>query len=81
MRRSSRTTKGSQWLRTTLVQVAWAASHTKRTIFGATYHKWAKRLGKKKALVALGHKILVVIYKLLKEKTTYQERWTAPEAA
>jgi transposase len=80
-RRTGKTTKGSQWLRTVLVQVAWSASHTKGTIFGVTYRRWAKRLGKKKALVALGHKILVLIYKLLKEKTDYQERWTAPEAA
>ena len=49
-RRSGKTTKGSQWLRTTLVQVAWAASHTKETIFSACYHRWAKRMGKKKAL-------------------------------
>jgi transposase len=78
-RRSGKTTKGSQWLRAVLVQVAWSASHTKATIFSATYRRWAKRLGKKKALVALGHKILVVIYKLLKERTVYRELWTAPE--
>jgi transposase len=74
-RRTGRTTKGSQWLRTVLVQVAWSASRTKGTVFSATYRRWAKRLGKKKALVALGHKILVVIYKLLKDGTDYQERW------
>ena len=79
-RRSGKTTKGSQWLRTVLVQVAWAASHTKETIFSATYRRWAKRLGKKKALVALGHKILVTD-KLLKDQTDYQERWIAPEPA
>ena len=50
-RRTGRTTKGSQWLRTTLVQVAWSASHTKETILSATYRRWAKRMGKKKALV------------------------------
>lgn len=73
-RRSSRTTKGSQWLRTTLVQVAWAASHTKRTIFGATYHKWAKRLGKKKALIAVARKILELAYFLLRNGTDYVEK-------
>jgi transposase len=59
-RRGGRTTKGSRWLRTTLVQVAWAASHTKRTFLGATYQRWAKRMGKKKALIAVAHKILVL---------------------
>jgi len=79
-RRSGKTSKGSQWLRTTLVQVAWAASHTKETIFSACYHRWAKRLGKKKALVAVAHKILVVIWCLLKNRTEYQERWTPAKA-
>jgi transposase len=72
-RKSGRTTKGSRWLRTILVQVAWAASHTKRTIFGATYRKWARRLGKKKALVAVARKILVLAYLLLKTQADYQE--------
>lgn len=80
-RRSGKTTKGSRWLRTMLVQVAWSASHTKQTIFSATYRRWAKRLGKKKALVALGHKILVVIYRLLKDQTDYRETWVEPHAA
>jgi transposase len=80
-RRSGRTTKGSQWLRTTLVQVAWAASHTKTTTFGATYRRWAKRLGKKKALVAVARKILVLAYTLLKLQTNYQEKLKPDQAA
>lgn len=80
-RRSGKTTKGSQWLRTTLVQAAWAASHTKETIFSACYHRWAKRLGKKKALVAVAHKLLVVIYVLLKKHTDYRERCAPPKVA
>jgi transposase len=80
-RRSGRTTKGSQWLRSVLVQVAWAAVHTRGTIFQAQYGRWAKRMGKKKALVAVGHKILVVVYKLLKTATDYQERYVVPPAA
>jgi transposase len=80
-RRSGKTTKGSQWLRTTLVQAAWAASHTKKTIFSACYHVWAKRLGRKKALVAVAHKMLVVIYHLQKNHTDYRERWATPKVA
>jgi transposase len=80
-RRSGRTTQGNRWLRTMLVQVAWAASHTKQTLFSVLYRRWAKRLGKKKALVALGHKILVVIYRLLKDQTVYEEHGLAPKAA
>ena len=80
-RRTGRTTKGSVWLRTTLVQVAWAASHTKQTSFGALYHKWAKRLGKKKALVAVGRKILELVHLLLSTGTDYEERYTTRVAA
>jgi transposase len=80
-RRTGKTTKGSQWLRTTLVQAAWAASHTKETIFSACYRRWAKRMGKKKALVAVAHKMLVIIWHLLARRTDYQERWKPAERA
>ena len=80
-RRSGRTTKGSRWLRAVLVQVAWAASHTKKTLFGATYHKWARRLGKKKALIAVARKILELAHLLLKKKTDYVEKLPQPQAA
>lgn len=80
-RRTGRTTKGSQWLRAVLVQVAWSASHTKETILSATYRRWAKRLGKKKALVAIGHKVLKIIYKLLKDGGRYRELYAPPEPA
>ncbi len=65
-RKSGRTTKGNQWLRATLVQVAWAASHTKDTYLAAPYRRLAGRRGKKRALVAVAHSILVILYYLLK---------------
>jgi transposase len=80
-RKSGRTTKGSRWLRSVLVQAAWAASHTKATILGATYRRWVRRMGRKRALVALGHKILVLVSKLLSEGTEYEERLKPEEAA
>lgn len=72
-RQSGKTTKGNRWLRTTLVQVAWAASHTKNTYLAAQYRRLAGRRGKKRALVALGHTILVITYHVLKDQTTYRE--------
>lgn len=80
-RQSGRTTPGDRWLRQVLVQTAWAASHTKKTLLSATYHRWAKRMGKKRALVALGHKILVLIYELLTDQTSYEERLAPDQAA
>jgi len=65
-RKSGRTTKGNQWLRATLVQVAWAASHTKETYLASQYRRLAGRRGKKRALVAVAHSILVILYYLLK---------------
>jgi transposase len=72
-RRSGHTTKGNRWLKRVLVQAAWAASHTKGTYLTAQYHRWAKRRGRKRALVALGHTLLVIIYHVLKRGTTYAE--------
>lgn len=80
-RRSGRTTKGNQWLRTTIVQVAWAATHAKATGFRTMYSRWAKRLGRKKALIALGHKILVLIHKLLATGADYREPQPPPQPA
>jgi transposase len=80
-RRSGKTTKGSAWLRAILVQAAWAAGHTKGTILAAAYRAWAKRLGKKKALVALGHKLLRIIYELLAGSADYIERLEPGQAA
>ena len=64
-RKSGRTNKGSRWLRSTLVQAAWAASHTKNSYFRAQYRRLAPRRGKKRALVAVAHSLLVVIYHVL----------------
>jgi transposase len=72
-RRSGKTTKGSVYLREALVQAAWAASHTKHTYLSAQYRRLAKRLGKKKALVAVGHSLLVMIYYVLARQMSYEE--------
>jgi transposase len=73
-RRSGRTNEANRWLRPILVQVAWAASHTKATLLSATYRRWAKRIGKKRALVGLAHKVLKIVYEVLKGGATYEER-------
>jgi transposase len=80
-RYSGRTTKGSPWLRSVLVQAAWSASHTKKTQLSTTYHKLARRIGKKRAVVAVGRKILKLVYELLRRRTDYQERVTPDQAA
>jgi transposase len=72
-RRRGRTTKGNRWLRVALVQAAWAASHKKNSYLAAQYHRLVGRRGKKRALVAVGHSILVILYHMLKDGRPYSE--------
>jgi transposase len=72
-RRSGKTTKGSRWLRAALVQAAWAASHAKGTALAAQYRRQAGRRGRKRALVALGHTLLGIVYHVLKGQVPYRE--------
>ena len=56
-----------------LVQCAWAAARTKRTYLRSKYDSLIVRRGKKRALIAVGHKILIAAYFILKNKTAYKE--------
>ena len=71
-RRGGRTRKGNRYLRRVLVQCAWAARKTS-TYLGRTFRRLEARLGGKKAAMAVGHKILVIVYHLLAEGTFYDE--------
>jgi transposase len=71
-RKSGKTRKGSKWLRAALTEAAWATSRT-RSYLGAQYHRIARRRGKKKAVVAVAHSILVLAYHRLKDGTTYRD--------
>jgi transposase len=72
-RRRSRTRKGNRWLRRALAEAAWAASHAKGTYLAAQYRRLAARRGKKRALLAVGHSILVIMYHMLKHQRNYHE--------
>jgi transposase len=80
-RRTGRTPPGNRWLKTTLVQAAWAASRAKKTHLAEKFWRITKSRGCKCAAVAVAHTILVIIYNLLKEGTTYQEIAQEPTAA
>jgi transposase len=77
-RRSGKMGKGSRWLRTTLVQSAWAAVRVKDTHLGAVYRRLAVRRGKHKAIMAVAHRMLIAIYHMLKDGVPYREYGTAP---
>jgi transposase len=72
-RKSGATGHGNRWLRSILVQVAWAASHKKDSYFQAQYRRLSGRRGKKKAIVAVAHSILIVAYYILKDARTYKD--------
>jgi transposase len=72
--KSTATTKGNRHLRAIIVQVAWAASRSKGSYFMDKFQKLAIRKSRKKALVAIGRKILVIIRHILSEKTQYNPK-------
>jgi len=72
-KKSSRITKGNKYLKAILIECAWAATRTKGTYLRSKYDSLVRRMGKKKALVAIGHKILIAAYFILKEKEPYLE--------
>jgi transposase len=72
-RLSGKTRKGNVWLRQVLIETAHVASKTKDTYLAAQYRRIAARRGKKRALIALGHTILVIIYHILTERKPYHE--------
>jgi transposase len=72
-RKSGRTGHGNPWLRSALVEAAWAAARTKGSYLSAQYHRLAARRGAKRAILAVAHSILVIIYHLLRDGTTYQD--------
>ncbi len=72
-RRKRRITPGNRWLKRTLVQAAWAASHTKNSYLASQYRRLVVRRGKKRALIAVGHSMLVILYYLLKEGRQYAD--------
>jgi transposase len=70
-KRSGKTRKGSPWLRVALIQAAHAASHSKQSYLAAQYRRLTARRGTRKAAVAVGHSILVIVYHLLSHDCPY----------
>lgn len=72
-RRSGKTTKGSEWLKSALSESAHAAARAKGSYLSARYFRIRGRRGSKKAAVAVGHAILVIAYHLLERKVPYED--------
>jgi transposase len=72
-KKSGKTTHGNKYLSALLVELAWGATHTKNTFLSKKYKNLVVRRGKKKALIAIGHKILCSAYHMIKNKEIYKE--------
>ena len=72
-RRSNRVRKGAPWLKTTLVQCAWAAVRKKDSYLKAQFLRIKARRGPKKAIMAVAASILTATYHMLKDGTLYQD--------
>ena len=72
-RRSGKTRKGNKILKSTLVECAQSAVRRKDTFFYAQYQRISMRRGKKRAILAIAHSILISIYYMMKEDKEYEE--------
>jgi transposase len=72
-RYSGATGHGNRWLRTVLVQAAWAAVKVKRSYLHTFYHRLAARRGKKRAIFAVAHRILIALYHMLKKQEPFKD--------
>lgn len=72
-RKRAKIRKGDMWLKRYAIEMALASTRSNGTYLNALYHRLARRKGHKKAIVAVAHAMLVIIYCLLKYKTPYKE--------
>jgi transposase len=72
-RHSGKTNQGDRWLGNILNQCAIAASHTHDTYLAAQFWRLGRRIGRKKAAVAVGHSILVICWHLLTNDCDYDD--------
>lgn len=72
-RRSTRMRKGAPWLKTTLIQCAWAAARKKGSYLQAQFHRLRARRGAKKAIGAVAASMLTAAYHMLKDGTLYDD--------
>jgi transposase len=64
---------GNRWLRSALVQAAWAAIRVKDSYLGAFYHRLAARRGAKRAIVAVAHRMLIAAYHMLSRHEPFHD--------
>jgi len=69
----SRTNRGNRWLRGMLTECAWAAADKKDCYLKGKFWRLAAE-GRKKAIVAVAHNLLRLVYQVLSQNRPYQEK-------
>ena len=72
-RRPAGTRRGNPWLKAALTEAAWAAGRAKDSYLGSQYRRFAARRGRKRAVVAVAHSLLVIVYHMLTRGTDYAD--------
>lgn len=72
-KKGSKTVKGNPHIQAALCQVAWSISRSRKTQMAATFWSLSARRGRKKAITAIAHKLVRIIYKLFTNHQLYQE--------
>src|SRR6516165_9574231 len=72
-RKSSRLRRGAPWLKTMLVQCAWAAKRAKNSYYSAQFHRLRSRRGPQKAICAVAASLLTAIYHMLKSGLPHRD--------
>jgi transposase len=72
-RRNVSTGTGNNWLRTVLLECAWAAAHSRTSYLGAQFRRINKRRGPKRAGIAVAHSILVIAYHMLRHGVDFHD--------
>ncbi len=72
-RKSGRSPVRKHHLKTIMIEVAWAAIKKKGSYYRDKYWKLRYRLGPKKAIVAIAHKIIKALYAIIKKGERYKE--------
>jgi transposase len=65
--------RGNRWLTRTLGQAAWAARNKKQSYLAARFRQIARRRGDKRAVIAVGHSILIAVYFILRDEVDYRD--------
>jgi len=73
VKKSSKTRHGNKNLKAILTELAWGATRTKKSYYKAKYESMIARRGKKRALIAIGHKILCASYHIIKNKEAFKD--------